>query len=222
MTHTDPKAEYGALAVAIAAHTAARGSTDFDIYLTDLQTALPDDTDACELLRILTLASASAARGESTPVFSAAAFGRSDRVTGYVYQTVPAAIHAWMRYPRSFREAISGVISCGGDTDTVAAITGAIVGAGVGEEGIPTEWVDGIAEWPHTMQWMRSLGACLASSPHRRSISNCPRASVPALMVRNGAFLLVVLITLVRWYGLDLVYFLRSVHKGPWGTPRSE
>ena len=48
LTHTDPKAEYGAVAVALAAHHAANGSTDFEIYRADLQSALPEDYDSLD------------------------------------------------------------------------------------------------------------------------------------------------------------------------------
>jgi ADP-ribosylglycohydrolase len=214
LTHTDPRAEYGAFAVALAAHSAATGSTDSGAYLADLRTALPDNPDSQELLRLLTLAAASAARGESSGEFSADTYGNADRVTGYIYQTIPAALHAWMRYPRDYREAVLGVIACGGDTDTLAAITGAIVGAGVGEQGIPAHWVDGIIEWPHSVRWMRKLGQRLALHTDDSVADRVPGVSVPALMLRNAVFLLVVLLTLLRWYGMDLYFLIRSLLKG--------
>jgi len=49
------------------------------------------------------------------------------------------------------------VICCGGDADTTAAIVGGIIGSGVGKKGIPSEWVDGLWEWPRTVGWMQRL-----------------------------------------------------------------
>jgi ADP-ribosyl-[dinitrogen reductase] hydrolase len=39
-------------------------------------------------------------------------------ISGYVYQTVPIAIHAWLSHPENYHNAVLAVIKCGGDTDT--------------------------------------------------------------------------------------------------------
>ena len=44
----------------------------------------------------------------------------------------------------------------------VAAITGALAGASVGQSGIPKEWLDGLIEWPRSVYWMENLTARLA------------------------------------------------------------
>jgi ADP-ribosyl-[dinitrogen reductase] hydrolase len=214
LTHTDPKAEYGAFAVALAAHFAANNSSDPHAFLAELQTALPHDPDAQELLRLLIRATESAERNESTSDFAASTLGRSDRVTGYIYQTVPAALHAWMRFPTDYRSAVLSVIACGGDTDTTAAITGAIVGAGVGEQEIPTEWIEGLWEWPYSISWIRGLGERLAAKTNAPATDNAPRVFTPALMLRNSVFLLVVLLTLLRWYIAEIPALFRSVITG--------
>lgn len=214
LTHTDPKAEYGAFAVALVAHYSAGSNENFNAFLTEFQTTLPDDKEARELLRLLSCAGTSVECGESTEVYVANNFARSDRVSGYVYQTVPAALHAWIRHPTEYRAAILEVIACGGDTDTVAAITGAIIGARVGENGIPSEWISGVADWPYSVAWMRRLASALAEHTEDSSAKTVPDASVPALMLRNTAFLLVVLFTLLRWYTLDVFCFVRSLLNG--------
>lgn len=43
---------------------------------------------------------------------------------------------------------------CGGDTDTVAAIAGSIVGAGVGAAGIPPRYLDTLWDWPRGGGWI--------------------------------------------------------------------
>lgn len=65
----------------------------------------------------------------------AASLGNDQAVSGFVYHTVSVAIHAWLSHPCDFRAAIQAAVACGGDTDTVAAIVGGIVGAGVGKSG---------------------------------------------------------------------------------------
>ncbi len=99
--------------------------------------------------------------GETTETF-AASIGAGERVSGYVYQTVPIILHAWLRHPRDFRAATLAVVRCGGDTDTTAAIVGGIVGAAVGKDGLPSEWLSALWEWPRTVHWMEQLGAQLA------------------------------------------------------------
>jgi len=58
------------------------------------------------------------------------------------FESVPAAIYSFLRYPGSFEEAVTYAISLGGDTDTIGAMTGAISGAYLGIEAIPRKWRD--------------------------------------------------------------------------------
>ena len=150
-----------------------------------------------ELLGLIRKAARSAAAGESTEAF-AAALGLQRGVSGYVNHTVPVVMHAVLATPRDFRAAVVSVIRCGGDADTTGAIAGAIVGAGVGEEGIPSVWLDRLAEWPRTVPWMKRLGQRLAAALRDRS----PQAALPLsplrLAVRNFFFMLVVLAHGVR------------------------
>jgi poly(ADP-ribose) glycohydrolase ARH3 len=56
------------------------------------------------------------------------------------FNSVPTAIYSFLTHPQSFEEAIIYAISLGGDTDTIAAMTGAISGAYLGIEAIPEGW----------------------------------------------------------------------------------
>lgn len=49
---------------------------------------------------------------------------------------------------QAFRMAVEYAVQTGGDTDTIAAITGAIMGAAVGASALPAEWVGVIHGWP--------------------------------------------------------------------------
>ena len=166
LTHTDPKAEMGAFAVAVAAQITAQGMAETpDEFLVRLTSYLRNayQTEAEELIELVSSVVGSVKRGESTETF-AVGLGLSRGVTGYVYHTVPVALHAVLSFPRDYRSAIRGVIQCGGDTDTTAAITGGIVGAAVGRSGIPQDWLCTLIEWPRSISWMERLGAQLASS----------------------------------------------------------
>lgn len=60
-------------------------------------------------------------------------------------QSVCAAIYAAVAHP-SFEQAVSFAVGLGGDTDTVAAMTGAIVGARDGDGSIPTRWLEALED----------------------------------------------------------------------------
>lgn len=56
------------------------------------------------------------------------------------FNSVPTAIYCFLSQPHSFAQAILYAISLGGDTDTIGAMTGAISGAYLGFESIPSQW----------------------------------------------------------------------------------
>ena len=192
ITHVDPKAEWGALVVALAARAASEGSQMDGIqFVAELRGELKEE--ASELLDLLEAASTSASRGESSSVF-ASRIGCRDGVSGYTYQTVPVAIHAWLRHRSDLRSAVTGVIKCGGDTDTTAAIAGAIIGAGVGRSGIPVELLSGLWEWPRSVSWMKRLAVQLAEVVESGERQRPHGVVIPTLLLRNLLFLTVVLV----------------------------
>lgn len=191
LTHTDPKAELGAFAVALAAHLAAREShVPPGMFLERLEALLGEE--GSELIALIAGAVASVDRGESTEQY-AESLGLGKGVSGYVHHTVPVCIHAWLSHQRDYRAAVMTVIRCGGDTDSTAAIVGGIVGGSVGREGVPREWLDALLEWPRTVAWMERLGEQLADALANGSGRSPLRLSAAALLGRNLLFLLVVL-----------------------------
>ncbi|OYO21380.1 hypothetical protein CGZ93_10585 [Enemella dayhoffiae] len=57
-------------------------------------------------------------------------------------EAVALAVWAALRHPDDYRVCVTGAVELGRDADTIAAIAGAMVGARVGEEGIPATWRD--------------------------------------------------------------------------------
>jgi len=195
ITHTDPKAEVGALAVALAAHRSAHGDASPGGYLDALRDLL-DGSDGAAVGTLSALAEGAAesvARGESTETFAADGLGLARGVSGYVFDTVPVALHAWLRHPDDFGAAVRAVLRCGGDTDTTAAIVGGIVGAGVGKPGIPPEWLDGLCEWPRTVPWMERLGRRLGAVVETGQPGEALTLPRIGLAARNAVFLTVAL-----------------------------
>jgi ADP-ribosyl-[dinitrogen reductase] hydrolase len=192
LTHTDPRAEAGALAVALAAAYGTRegpaGVRDAERFFAALRPHLRDD----ELLGHLRRAEEFLARGASVAEF-VDALGLKDGVTGYIHHTVPVALYAWLRLPEDFRAAVESVVVLGGDTDTTGAIVGGLSGATLGPGAIPREWLDGLREWPRTVAWLRGLGEALAAAKPGAPV-RLPRLFWPALELRNLLFLGVVLL----------------------------
>ena len=193
LTHSDPKGECGAIAVALAAkHSQFYESINANLWLEQVVDAVGDD--GAELTDLLRKTVQSIRAGESTSDF-ADALGLGYGVSGYTYHTVPLAVHAWLSHPRDFRQAVTTIIRCGGDADTTAAIVGGIVGAGVGDAGIPDALLDGLWEWPRSVRWMRSLGESLADSLDEIpiTVTKTPTINPLGVLLRNLLFLIVVL-----------------------------
>ena len=99
-------------------------------------------------------------RGAPVPEIGAA-LDLPEGITGYINHTVPAALGCAL-LASDAAAAIDGAIRLGGDTDTVAAIAGALVGARFGSASLPPPWIAGLAEWPRDVAWMRRLARALA------------------------------------------------------------
>lgn len=192
VTHTDPKAEWAALAVAVASHLACSGEATPQEFLKAMRNALGDDAqDAAGIIELMERAANSAARGESTGAF-AESLGLEAGVSGYSYHTVPVALQAWLRQPKDF-SAVLSAIRCGGDTDTMAAIVGALIGAHVGKEGIPEQWIGKMWEWPRSIAWIERVGNRLAEV----CATGIPQQAAPlplwAIPLRNIGFTAIML-----------------------------
>jgi ADP-ribosylglycohydrolase len=196
-THSDPKAYFAALAVAIAAgecaSDVARAGTSWpQAYLERLKVFMPED-DAREFHELAKRAARSAANDEPVAAF-AEEIGSKNGISGYSYHTVPCVLQVWFRQGDDFEQGLQEIIRAGGDTDTAGAIFGGIVGAGVGKAGIPERWLSNIIEWPRTIRWMERLGSATAQATSEQvSKVPCPRYFVPGVLLRNVLFLVIVL-----------------------------
>jgi ADP-ribosyl-[dinitrogen reductase] hydrolase len=181
ITHCDPRAFHGALAVGLAAHYSARVEQVAPAeYLANFSQLCGEEGE--EMAGLLARSVASAANGESTEDF-AKALGLSRGVSGFVNHTVPVVIQAWLRNLGDYCAAVQAVIRCGGDADTTAALVGGIVGAAVGRQGISSAWLERLCERPRTTAWLERL-----------AVSQTP-IELPWILQagRNLFFLLVVL-----------------------------
>lgn len=57
------------------------------------------------------------------------------------HEAVPMALYCFLRHPHSYAEVIHEAVFAGGDTDTIAAMAGALSGALLGRQAIPEQWL---------------------------------------------------------------------------------
>ncbi len=181
ITHSDPRAEEGALLVAEAASLAVRGVESSGV-LAELKQLVQSDEMKARYEGMEEMLSEQASVSEF-----AQRIGDGKRVTGFAPDTVAVAIYAWLRHRFDFRRVITEVIRCGGDTDTVAAVAGGIAGAELEVSQFPEQWLDGLSDFPYTQTYMEKMVEAL--SEERRA----PRLCWPIFPLRNVGFLLIVL-----------------------------
>lgn len=183
LTHTDPQAEWGSLTMALAAQM-ARETWPFSggSFLDRLAALLPDEATA-EFVPVIRKAIEAAEGGIATTNF-AIEMQWENGISGYILHTVAIALHSALRHPGDYREAVMQVIRCGGDADSTAAVTGGLLGVGLGSDAIPGEWLEGIWEPQRTIPWMRDLAITAA----RAESSSPPELSFLPLLGRNALF----------------------------------
>ncbi len=193
LTHTDPKAYFGALTVALAARAGSmEENVTPEMFLETVKKSLEQQITP-EYEQCLGKIAASVARGDSLAQF-ADRKGCKQGITGYVYHTVPCVIQCWLRHQGDFAAGLEEIIAAGGDTDTTGAIYGAIAGTQVGKEGIPEDWHKNIREYPRSTAYMEKLAERLEQAREQNAPQKPPRLFPLAILARNMLFLVVVLL----------------------------
>ncbi|MEQ8819231.1 MAG: ADP-ribosylglycohydrolase family protein [Sumerlaeia bacterium] len=190
LTHTDRKAELGALAVADGVRYLCRETeTKFHPirFVKHLGSRFANESEGF----VEPLMRAVSQRCEPAEFFLEE-LGCPHGPTGYMFHTVPAAVWAFTGAPDDFRDVMRRCCALGGDCDTVAAIAGALSGARLGPEGIPAEWLSGVLEYPRTVVWIRELGERLEAKAQGGEAEPMPLAW-PGLLPRNIVFMTIVM-----------------------------
>jgi poly(ADP-ribose) glycohydrolase ARH3 len=150
VTHAHPLAVDAAVAQAAAVAAALRDESPLDAALAAARTSELKDrlAGAAQLVRDLPGPSEVAAR-----------LGNSSRC----YESVPAALYAAAAH-ESVAEAITFAIRCGGDTDTIGAMAGAVAGARSGASAIPPDWLDALEDGPKGRSHIEELADRLVAA----------------------------------------------------------
>jgi ADP-ribosylglycohydrolase len=184
VTHVDPRAIQGAGYVAALAAQAVSAPSDQEPDLLAAAHGVTEPALRQALERAAALASAGATTGEAAQQLG---------VTGYVVHTVAFAAFCARRFGADARPALEEAVNAGGDTDTIGAIVGALVGARHGLSGLPRELVDGLEDGPLGRSHLLALAQALAQGDNRT-----PGFSAVRLLLRN-AMLIPVILAHVAW-----------------------
>ena len=141
ITHTHELGIEGAVlqacAVAQALHFSAGDDIDSGTFLEGLDAQVRTDVFRQKL-------------GHVRSILAHTDLGIRDEVVGRLgngvasYESVPTAIYSFLRHHQSFEDVVIYAVSLGGDTDTIASMAGALAGAYLGLERIPSAWRDGV------------------------------------------------------------------------------
>lgn len=190
MTHTDPQAEEGAWVIAQAAALIVRANPQetpieqfFDLVLSKIHSE--------QLKQALQLAKDYLIAGQSFEEYLVAMNLDKNGISGYIGHTVPAVIYAWLYYFGDYQKGVEAVILAGGDSDTTAAILGALMGMSVEpKKDIPKEWLDGIYNAPISVQKLMQISDAVVE----QNIDKIPKISWWLQWLRNIALLMIVLL----------------------------
>jgi len=137
ITHTDPEALAGSAAVAFAVSCGIRDEGRLDRGPLAKKTAeFVSSVSAGMAEKIAGLADYLDATPEEGFAFTGTG--------GYVMETVPGALFAFLRSPYDFEETVVTAVNAGGDTDSLGAIAGAVSGSFNGMARIPARWKDNV------------------------------------------------------------------------------
>jgi ADP-ribosylglycohydrolase len=147
ITHTNPEAVAGAAAVAFAVGLGINddGEIDRPSFLRSISrhVARIDRNMSAKIAGLSDYLDAAPQEG-----FSYTGNG------GYVMETVPAALFAFLQSPYHLEETVITAVNAGGDTESIGAMAGAVSGSFNGVESIPDRWRDNV----EGRDYLQSLG----------------------------------------------------------------
>lgn len=148
VTHTHPVGIDGAVAQAAAVGAAMRGN--------EVITAARKAVETDDMRRQLDIVAALLADPPIGPAEAAAALGNGFTAPDSVPTAIYAACHV-----DDVRTAVTFAVRCGGDTDTIGAMAGAIAGARHGSAAIPSSWIDALEDGVYGRSHVEQLAARL-------------------------------------------------------------
>jgi len=194
ITHSDPKATIASLAVTEIAASLLKAKRPFsqeDVLFILRKVNGPEPKQYCEEWdKIINVMEQGWKKNASTSeLLLRIGCKPGCGISGYAYHTVPAVVYTGLALEWDFKKVVTAIITAGGDTDSTAAIAGALCGAFGGTSSIPVDWIMDISEWPTGTKSLRIL----AKAIQYREPLRIRMYWSPALLLRNILFLATVL-----------------------------
>jgi ADP-ribosylglycohydrolase len=137
ITHNNPEAVAGALAVAYLVAKSVREELNPDAALQDVSNFIGPSKVSENLRQVGELLSSGTATEKALEILG---------TSGYVVETVASAVFCFLSSPRDFYNTVVNAVEGGIDSDTTAAVAGAISGSYNGIKGIPQNWLWGVED----------------------------------------------------------------------------
>ena len=183
ITHADERAYETALVLARLVHVNIKNST---LTIDDLEEASKDLNDQVFKGSLSELVKAF--ESGKTPDEYVIDQGWEKGVSGYCIHTFCAAVYANLYYKNDFEKIIHWTIACGGDTDSVAAVAGALAASSDNCQ-LPDKYIAKITDWPFSVNYMKSISGN----------SNSLKFPFPKMILRNLFFVpLILVLAIVR------------------------
>lgn len=163
VTHNNPLSIAGCQMLAFLAEYGATARPTFD-PLKALQETIDSCTHPdikqglCEIRPFL--------ENSRSPSAVARHFGWDRGIPSSIGSVAIMSAYCWLRFPADFRRAVTSAIALGGDTITMAATVGGLVGAHVGYKRLPETLAKRIGGYPHGTVWIEEMAERLSHWPH--------------------------------------------------------
>ncbi len=200
LTHRDARAVRAALLVARAARWGLHNDPDFVAFWQACQHHIERDDE-------LLMWGKKVGSSLLQPSLEFAREHFPKGVSGYAYHTVPMALHlCFSRDPRDIVLTLQDAVRCGGDSDTLAAITGGIAGAWLGARLGAREDVREVLEpqlrglwlYPRGLAYLDALAQALASADDSMPVVSMPVVPTWQTVARGTCFNALVMAHVLR------------------------
>jgi ADP-ribosyl-[dinitrogen reductase] hydrolase len=138
ITHSNPEAINGAIAMAYGVRVLTAGDVPIEILFDEVCSFIDEDRVAARLRLAASLVHPELSIQQHLDHLEQ--IGTS----GYVAESVAAAFYCAVAAQGEFRRGVELAVNAGGDTDTVASMTGALLGSALGAREIPLDFVEGL------------------------------------------------------------------------------
>ncbi len=177
VTHQDPRAVAGALAIAVATAIAARRDPITPArFLAEVSEAVepvhaPTAAELVAMAAWVGLPPAEASEGLRAQGLEPTAAAGWRGISSHVTASVGWSLYAFLHSPDEYWEAVCVAVAVGGDSDTLAAMTGGIAGARLGAGAVPARYRERLTD---RGRWSAAELLALAATVHRRVGSAIP------------------------------------------------